>query len=676
MDRPYVARELIPLGTPVSANLLNAIDRPLQEGTFDPDAIAPLARLIGAGDIVLRSDLQYERFRTPRPETTGPCSAPFPGSASRWPSASRSRTSPGPELPLLDEIELATDQGLDDPPPVAVFPVDDAAPIVRALPVEHPIVVSGDGDGLVAATAAGVIDPDRAILYSAGLLDERRPDACSTPLCDDGRRPRRHRLQPPAGPALGGRSGRTRATPRWPARRPSSTTSATPASTSSRPPSDDSFTVAVQRGGATRPGQRLRQPRQLHPGRPGLLRHGRRPAARPGRSGAFERGRGRVPARHHRRAGHHRPRRPAPSPSPPTSTAGSPRSSCASTAVTPCGSTSPRPPGPRPARSSSSPSAPSAASTSRSWRHDRLPPQAGRRQRRRLRRGRPRGPAPRGAHPPARRRRRGRRRRPDRPPPDLRAAAPAHQPGRAGPGRRGAGHAPPARRPGRPRVRAGRRGPHLRPGPRPAGRPHSWACPAPREGGLTARSSAHLAGSLGRPGLLRRRRRPVHRLDHPLQRPDGPVRRGARSPRPGPSTTWTSRSWPTGAIRCPPASRLTAGDEVRELTVPRLDAGDEPGAVHRGPPRLRAGRGRHLPAHGARGPTGHHHRLVQRRTGRAAGGHRRARPARRGAGGTSRRDRRPLPRRPARRRRRARPDPPAGDDGRRRGPPAPGRPGL
>ena len=70
MDRPYVARELIPLGTPVSANLVNAIDRPLQEGTFDPDALAPLARLIGVGDIVLRSDLEYERFRTPRPETT------------------------------------------------------------------------------------------------------------------------------------------------------------------------------------------------------------------------------------------------------------------------------------------------------------------------------------------------------------------------------------------------------------------------------------------------------------------------------------------------------------------------------------------------------------------------------------------------------------------------------
>ena len=36
MDRPYVARELIPYGTPPSADLLNALDRRLQEGMVRP----------------------------------------------------------------------------------------------------------------------------------------------------------------------------------------------------------------------------------------------------------------------------------------------------------------------------------------------------------------------------------------------------------------------------------------------------------------------------------------------------------------------------------------------------------------------------------------------------------------------------------------------------------------
>ncbi|MEY2405076.1 MAG: arabinofuranan 3-O-arabinosyltransferase, partial [Acidimicrobiaceae bacterium] len=67
MDRAYVARELIPYGSPPSADLLNAFDRRLQENTLDPQAIAPIARLLGVGDIVVRNDLQYERFRVARP---------------------------------------------------------------------------------------------------------------------------------------------------------------------------------------------------------------------------------------------------------------------------------------------------------------------------------------------------------------------------------------------------------------------------------------------------------------------------------------------------------------------------------------------------------------------------------------------------------------------------------
>ena len=249
MDRPYVARELIPLGTPVSANLVNAIDRPLQEGTFDPDALAPLARLVGVGDVVLRSDLEYERFRTPRPETTWALLQAVPGLGEPVAFGEPVENQPREQLPLLDEIELATDQTLDDPPPVAVFPVDDAAPIVRALPAEHPIVVSGDGDGLVAATSAGVIDPDRAILYSAGLLDEDDPamfdivlDQGADIVITDSNRRRARRWG-----AIRENEGYTEM-----AGEESLEYDVGDARLDIFPSaSDDSFTVAVQRGGAT-----------------------------------------------------------------------------------------------------------------------------------------------------------------------------------------------------------------------------------------------------------------------------------------------------------------------------------------------------------------------------------------------------------------------------------------
>src|SRR5262249_29514823 len=67
MDRPYVARELVPWGSAPGADLLNAFEDQLQDGVFDPSALAPFARLISAATLSVRNDLQYERYRTPAP---------------------------------------------------------------------------------------------------------------------------------------------------------------------------------------------------------------------------------------------------------------------------------------------------------------------------------------------------------------------------------------------------------------------------------------------------------------------------------------------------------------------------------------------------------------------------------------------------------------------------------
>ena len=66
-DRPYIARELIPYGTPASADLVNAIDRRLQIGTADPNALVALWRRMGVGSVVARNDINYERYNLVRP---------------------------------------------------------------------------------------------------------------------------------------------------------------------------------------------------------------------------------------------------------------------------------------------------------------------------------------------------------------------------------------------------------------------------------------------------------------------------------------------------------------------------------------------------------------------------------------------------------------------------------
>ena len=67
MTRPEVDRGVVPYGSTGSSNLLTALDEEVQEGTLDPGALAPMARLMSAGDVVVQSDLQYERYDTPRP---------------------------------------------------------------------------------------------------------------------------------------------------------------------------------------------------------------------------------------------------------------------------------------------------------------------------------------------------------------------------------------------------------------------------------------------------------------------------------------------------------------------------------------------------------------------------------------------------------------------------------
>ena len=158
IDRPYVARELIPYGTPAAADLLIAADRRIQEMVLDPDGLAAVARLLGVGDIVLRSDLQYERYRTPRPRTLYRDLRPTPvGLEQPRPVGAPVPNEAIDRLALRDEVFLATPADAPHPAPVEIFGVVAPLPIVRARAATAPIVVAGDGEGIVEAAAVGPV---------------------------------------------------------------------------------------------------------------------------------------------------------------------------------------------------------------------------------------------------------------------------------------------------------------------------------------------------------------------------------------------------------------------------------------------------------------------------------------------------------------------------------------
>ena len=169
MDRPYVARELIPYGSPPSADLLNALDHRLQESTFDPEGLVPIARFMGVGDINVRSDLTYERYNTPRPRTLWAQLTSAPGIGTPTGFGGNATNVPRANLPLNDEASLLTPPSLPNPPQVAALPVEGAVPIVRTTAAAAPIVLAGDGDGLVDAASAGLLSGRELVLYAASF---------------------------------------------------------------------------------------------------------------------------------------------------------------------------------------------------------------------------------------------------------------------------------------------------------------------------------------------------------------------------------------------------------------------------------------------------------------------------------------------------------------------------
>jgi arabinofuranan 3-O-arabinosyltransferase len=172
MDRASAQRELIPYGSPPSANLLNAFDLLLQERTADPDSLAAIARLMRAGDVLVQSDLQYERYNTPRPRNFWDFVLAAPGLGDPVEFGPGEPNITVPEVQLDDELMFQTDPGLAFPHELAVLPVDDPVPLVSTHATGAPLIVAGDGAGLVDAAGAGLIDGTELIRYSASLTDD------------------------------------------------------------------------------------------------------------------------------------------------------------------------------------------------------------------------------------------------------------------------------------------------------------------------------------------------------------------------------------------------------------------------------------------------------------------------------------------------------------------------
>jgi hypothetical protein len=173
MTRPYLIRAAVPVGEPASVNLLQALDESIQDGVFVPSTLAPIAGLFSAGDLLYESDVQFERFGTARPQPLWLTLTDPATGLGKPKTFGNPQLYPTIEYPLTDETQLAIPTNASIPPPVAVFAVPGARPITRTETTSDPLVVAGDGQGLMEAAAAGLLASNPTIFYSATFAGDR-----------------------------------------------------------------------------------------------------------------------------------------------------------------------------------------------------------------------------------------------------------------------------------------------------------------------------------------------------------------------------------------------------------------------------------------------------------------------------------------------------------------------
>jgi hypothetical protein len=169
LTRPFATREQVALGSLPSYDMTYALDFPMQDRAADPAALAPMARLMSVGDVLVQNDLAYALYDRQSPQLFWQSlHLPLAGLGSPVGYGTpKPNVSP---FPMVDESALAASPDLKWPSPLEVLSVASPRPIVRGESTGGALVVAGDAVGLNDAASLGLLDTSSPVIY-AGTLD-------------------------------------------------------------------------------------------------------------------------------------------------------------------------------------------------------------------------------------------------------------------------------------------------------------------------------------------------------------------------------------------------------------------------------------------------------------------------------------------------------------------------
>jgi arabinofuranan 3-O-arabinosyltransferase len=169
--RPIVERVQVPYGSNASVDLLEAFDLSIQNESLNPNAVAPIARLMSVGDVLVDSDIAYYRYNQPPPQYLwSKLYPPATGLSNPVTFGPSTPNLPQYNLPYLNEETLSTLHN-PWPPALADFPVTNSRPIIRTESLTSPIVLDGAGQGVVDIAQTGLMQGNPTILYSGTLAN-------------------------------------------------------------------------------------------------------------------------------------------------------------------------------------------------------------------------------------------------------------------------------------------------------------------------------------------------------------------------------------------------------------------------------------------------------------------------------------------------------------------------
>jgi arabinofuranan 3-O-arabinosyltransferase len=171
LNRDFVTREQQIMGSIATADTLYALDSPMQDGTANFNALAPMARLMGAGDVMVEYDQRYEHFASPQPQLLAQELAQTPQGLTDPVSFG----SPRPNVPtvsMLNEQDLAGPANPPVPAPIVDYTVPNPRPLVRGESNTGALVMEGDATGLNNLAGLGMLDTNSALYYAGTLATQ------------------------------------------------------------------------------------------------------------------------------------------------------------------------------------------------------------------------------------------------------------------------------------------------------------------------------------------------------------------------------------------------------------------------------------------------------------------------------------------------------------------------